>query len=136
MRNYYTPKDVAVHNAYNDCWVSLFNKVYDLTKLLHDNHTKPECDPIVLAAGTDITHWFDPATLAVRKKFKLFVKQTFVFYLFFFLYSPKRILTRKLAQRLLCVLKAAFCMCHRLRHIQIGTPQFLRVLGGKTTFIF
>jgi len=66
VRNFYTPKDVAVHNVYNDCWVSLFNKVYDLTKLIHDNHTKAECDPIVLAAGTDITHWFDPATLAPK----------------------------------------------------------------------
>ena len=54
-----------MHNTHNDCWVSLFNKVYDLTKLIHDNHSKAECDPIVLAAGTDITHWFDSKTLAV-----------------------------------------------------------------------
>ena len=62
LRNYYTPKEVSEHNTHDDCWVSLFNQVYDLTKLVHDNYKKPECDPIVLAAGTDITHWFDKAT--------------------------------------------------------------------------
>ena len=62
LRNYYTPKEVAEHNTNDDCWVSLFNQVYDLTKLIHDNFKKPECDPIVLAAGTDVTHWFDRTT--------------------------------------------------------------------------
>ncbi len=62
LRNYYTPKEVAAHNTHDDCWVSLFNQVYDLSKLIHDNYRKPECDPIVLAAGTDITHWFEKNT--------------------------------------------------------------------------
>lgn len=66
LRNYYTEREVSEHNCHDDCWVSLFNKVYDLTKLLHENYTKPECDPIVLAAGTDITHWFDEETRKVR----------------------------------------------------------------------
>ena len=34
--------------------------MFDLTLLLSKNHSSPSCDPIVLAAGTDITHWFDP----------------------------------------------------------------------------
>lgn len=29
---------------------------------MFDNYSKAECDPIVLAAGTDITHWFDKVT--------------------------------------------------------------------------
>ena len=62
LRNYYTPAEVAKHNQYNDCWISKFNKVFDLTLLLQDNSGKPECDPIVLAAGTDISHWFDRET--------------------------------------------------------------------------
>lgn len=40
----------------------MFNKVYDLTKLIAENYQSPLCDPIVLSAGTDITHWFDPLT--------------------------------------------------------------------------
>ena len=62
LRRYYTPAEVAKHNLSNDCWVSKFNKVFDLTLLLHQNVGKTECDPIVLAAGTDITHWFDSIT--------------------------------------------------------------------------
>ena len=68
LRRYYTPNEVSAHNSTDDLWVSLFNKVYDLTLLINKNHNKPECDPIVLAAGTDITHWFDVATQNVRSK--------------------------------------------------------------------
>ena len=45
----------------------MFGKVYDLTKLLHDNLEKSECDPLVLTAGTDITHWFDSKTFNVSE---------------------------------------------------------------------
>ena len=62
LRRYYTPNEVSTHNAADNLWVSLFDKVYDLTLLINKNFTRPECDPIVLAAGTDITHWFDPVT--------------------------------------------------------------------------
>jgi len=62
IRGFYTPKDVAAHNSADDCWVSLFNCVYDLTRLLEQNSDKAECDPIVLAAGTDISHWFNEET--------------------------------------------------------------------------
>jgi len=65
LRNYYTPSEVAKHSTSSDLWVSLFDKVFDLTLLINKHHTQPECDPIVQAAGTDITHWFDPATLQV-----------------------------------------------------------------------
>jgi cytochrome b involved in lipid metabolism len=34
IRRFYTDKDVRVHNTSNDCWVVLFNKVYDLTILI------------------------------------------------------------------------------------------------------
>jgi len=59
LRRFYTPSEVAKHNTADDVWVSKFNKVFDLTLLLDSNKGKTECDPIVLAAGTDITHWFD-----------------------------------------------------------------------------
>ena len=36
--------------------------VFDLTKLIGENKGSFLCDPIVLAAGTDITHWFNPET--------------------------------------------------------------------------
>lgn len=37
LRRFYTPSEVSRHNSYNDCWVSFFYGVYDLTKLLGDN---------------------------------------------------------------------------------------------------
>ena len=62
LRRYYTPSEVSRHNQHNDCWVSFFYGVYDMTKLLSDNQAKQGalCVPIAKAAGTDITHWFDP----------------------------------------------------------------------------
>ena len=33
-KRYYTPNDVRVHNIANDCWVTLFNEVFDLTDLV------------------------------------------------------------------------------------------------------
>ena len=60
LRRYYTPKEVSAHNTADDCWVSFFDEVYDLSKLIQDNFSE-ECQPLINAAGTDITHWFDPA---------------------------------------------------------------------------
>ena len=70
LRRFYTPKEVALHSTGTDCWVSFFDKVFDLTLLISKNHANPLCDPIVLAAGTDITHWFDPETeyVSYRKR--------------------------------------------------------------------
>ena len=62
MRRYYTPAEVEVHNTADDCWVSFFNRVYDISELIQDNRESEECEPIIQAAGSDITHWFDPKT--------------------------------------------------------------------------
>ena len=69
LRRFYTPKEVAVHNTKGDVWVSFFDKVFDLTLLISKNYMSPDCDPIVLSAGTDITNWFDPATEYVSYMF-------------------------------------------------------------------
>jgi len=61
IRRCYTPEEVSTHNTANDCWVSFFNEVYDLTNLIQKNYG-PEVEPIIKAAGTDISHWFDPKT--------------------------------------------------------------------------
>ena len=67
LRRYYLPQEVAEHCTKDDCWVTLFNMVFDLTKLIAENHENSLCDPIVLAAGTDITHWFHPETRDPKK---------------------------------------------------------------------
>ena len=62
LRRFYLPSEVSVHNSNDSCWVSIFNRVFDLTKLIQENSESPLCDPIVLSAGTDITHWFSEET--------------------------------------------------------------------------
>ena len=61
LRRYYTPAEVSSHNTASDCWVSFFDEVYDLSKLIQDNPCA-ESEPLIKAAGTDITHWFEPST--------------------------------------------------------------------------
>lgn len=60
-RRYYTSEEVKVHDSSNDCWVSIFHEVYDLTDLIQTNYSKL-VDPIIKCAGTDISHWFDTQT--------------------------------------------------------------------------
>ena len=50
MRRFYTPDEVAHHNSGNDCWISIFHKVYDLTPLLVANRG-PLANPLIEAAG-------------------------------------------------------------------------------------
>ena len=119
LRNYYTPKDVCEHNTHDDCWVSLFNKVYDVTKLLHENNGKCECDPIVLAAGTDITHWFDEQTRAVSPTVLTIL-------------SPKLSLTPPLEPNSTCVLQADFCTFLPSVPTQTGRLTTSLFHGGKT----
>jgi len=66
LKRYYTPGDVAKHSLPHDCWVSYFGKVFDLTPLLAE-YDGPLAQPIIEAAGTDISHWFDEATGQPRR---------------------------------------------------------------------
>lgn len=61
LQRYYTPAEVALHDRADDLWVSLFNKVLDLTELVKANRGLL-VQPIIAAAGTDISHWFDNIT--------------------------------------------------------------------------
>ena len=61
LRRFYTPAEVSLHNSASDCWLSFFHEVYDLSALIQSSPSDL-CDPIVRAAGTDISHWFDPVT--------------------------------------------------------------------------
>lgn len=60
-QRYYTPAEVALHDRADDVWVSLFHKVLDLTELVKENRGLL-VQPLIMAAGTDITHWFDETT--------------------------------------------------------------------------
>jgi len=65
-RRFYTPYEVALHSSPDDCWVSFLGGVYDLTALLKENPGEL-AEPLIQAAGEDISHWFDPATRDVKR---------------------------------------------------------------------
>ena len=48
-RRFYTATEVTNHNSENDCWVSIFHKVYDLTEFLSFNKGESE---LRIDAGT------------------------------------------------------------------------------------
>ena len=53
----FSKEDVAKHNKENDCWVILFDKVYDVTNFMADHPGGK--DAIMLFAGKDATEEFD-----------------------------------------------------------------------------
>jgi hypothetical protein len=60
------PSEVLAHNNSEDCWVSFLDQVWDLTRLVKGHGNDEEYLPIIKAAGTDISHWFNPATKNIR----------------------------------------------------------------------
>jgi len=63
---YFTPREVAEHNTYDDLWVSWLGNVYDLTSLSLEHRGDILLNPIIKNAGKDISHWFDKNTKNIR----------------------------------------------------------------------
>mmetsp|Transcript_11528 Transcript_11528/g.11547 ORF Transcript_11528/g.11547 Transcript_11528/m.11547 type:complete len:215 (+) Transcript_11528:125-769(+) len=57
MVKYYTAEEVSTHNCAEDCWVSIYNDVYDITSLVSANRG-PLAEPLIKEAGKSISHWF------------------------------------------------------------------------------
>lgn len=121
IRNFYTPAEVGAHNSAGDCWVSIFNNVYDLTLLLAKNHEKSECDPIIIAAGTDISHWFTQDPFFEVSPFRVKLHS---------LSSLNRSSTPKPAAKVSSALRVSSCTCLLRRPIPTGTPKISTNLGG------
>jgi len=62
---YFLKEEVAAHNVSDDCWVSKFGKVLDLTPLVNGNKDVLAA-PIIKFAGQDISHWFNDKTGEVK----------------------------------------------------------------------
>lgn len=62
---YFTAEEIAVHCTIDDCWVSVFDNVYNITELVAE-HRGPLTDPFVKEAGSSISSWFDPVTRGVK----------------------------------------------------------------------
>eukprot|EP00760_Papus_ankaliazontas_P006581 PhM_4_TR13097/c0_g1_i1/m.5694 len=66
LKRFFTPSEVAQHCSEDDAWVSVLGRVLDLSELIKQ-YQGTLAVPIVRAAGTDISHWFDPSTGDVRR---------------------------------------------------------------------
>lgn len=61
MVKYHTQEEIAFHNHPDDCWVSIFDQVFDLTELIRENRGSLSL-PLIAAAGTSLSHWFNAKT--------------------------------------------------------------------------
>ncbi|OAF71819.1 Cytochrome b5 domain-containing protein 1 [Intoshia linei] len=66
MNKYYTPHEVSQHNEAKDLWLSFLGKVYNLTEFCKINSDNILTKLLIMAAGTDISHWFDPETKSLK----------------------------------------------------------------------
>ncbi|XP_051143442.1 cytochrome b5-like [Andrographis paniculata] len=57
MAKVYTLEEVSKHNTKDDCWLVMFDKVYDVTKFLDDHPGGDEV--LVTATGKDATDEFE-----------------------------------------------------------------------------
>ena len=57
LQQYYTEEEVLLHNSHDDCWVSVFEYVFNLTPLIGENRGELS-RPLEKAAGQNLSHWF------------------------------------------------------------------------------
>ena len=62
---FYTPDEVQFHNSEDDCWISIFDNVFDLTQLIEENRGVL-VSPLIEFAGTSLSHWFDEKTNDIK----------------------------------------------------------------------
>ena len=55
---FFSPREIASHASLSSCWLSLHSLVLDVTPLLAANRGSALIEPILRAAGADVTHWF------------------------------------------------------------------------------
>ena len=61
MVKYFTEIEISYHKNPEDCWVSIFDSVFDISELIKE-HRGILATPLINAAGTSISHWFNEKT--------------------------------------------------------------------------
>lgn len=61
MVKYFTADEIALHNCPEDCWVSIYDNVYDITELIAQNRSML-AEPLIREAGNSVSHWFNKKT--------------------------------------------------------------------------
>ena len=65
MVKYFTPEEISIHNCAEDCWVIIYDNVFDLTLLIEGN-PGDLIQPLLKNAGMSISHWFNKSTGEVK----------------------------------------------------------------------
>lgn len=61
-RRYYLMEDIEQHCTQEDCWLGIHGKIVDISRLLVKHRGDPLCKPLIAAAGSDVSHWFEKQT--------------------------------------------------------------------------
>lgn len=57
---YFLPEEVTCHNTRDDCWITIYGVVKNVTGLIAEfSHAADLIDPILKQAGQDVSFWFD-----------------------------------------------------------------------------
>lgn len=62
---YYTNEEVKLHSSEDDCWVSIFDDVFNITSLIANNRGVLAI-PLVENAGSSISYWFNKETRDIK----------------------------------------------------------------------
>ena len=65
-RTVYVVGDVALHNSRLDCWVTIFDRVYDVTSVLREEADHDKCELLLKYAGEALDHMFDRQSGALK----------------------------------------------------------------------
>lgn len=65
IMKYFLYEEIKLHNSEDDCWVAIFNNVFNLTALIEENRGVLT-SLLVEHGGSSISHWFDEKTNDVK----------------------------------------------------------------------
>lgn len=56
---YFLPEEVSIHNTNQDCWLTIYGVVKNVTELIKQFQDTDLISPIIREAGQDVSYWFE-----------------------------------------------------------------------------
>lgn len=56
---YFLPEEVSIHNTNQDCWLTIYGVVKNVTRLIKQFQDTNLIKPIIREAGQDVSYWFE-----------------------------------------------------------------------------
>lgn len=60
---FYTEEEVSLHSIPEDCWISVFDNVLDITSLIQSGK---DTKTLLKYAGKSVSHWFDKESREIK----------------------------------------------------------------------